>query len=60
MPSDKKQRITKKPEKGVAVLGPETIVKIGDTDLTKRLPTKKPPILIKVSNYYMNNRERYS
>ena len=54
---DKKQRITKKPEKGVAVLGPETIVKIGDTDLSKRLPTKKPPILIKVSNYYMNNRE---
>jgi len=57
MPADKKQRITKKPEKGVAVLGPETIVKIGDTDLTKRLPNKKPPILIKVSNYYMNNRE---
>ena len=54
---DKKQRITKKPEKGIAVLGPETIVRIGDTDLTKRLPKKTPPILIKVSNYYMNNRE---
>ena len=53
----KKQRVTQKPEKGVAVLGPETIVKIGDTDLTKRIPKKTPPILIKVSNYYMNNRE---
>ena len=53
----KKQRITQKVEKGIAVLGPETIVKIGDTDLTKRLPKKTPPILIKVSNYYMNNRE---
>jgi hypothetical protein len=54
---EKKQRITKKPEKGIAILGPETIVKIGDTDITKRLPKKTPPILIKVSNYYMNNRE---
>ena len=54
---NKKQRITKKPEKGIAVLGPETIVKIGDTELTKRIPKKTPPILIKVSNYYMNNRE---
>lgn len=54
---EKKQRITKKPEKGIAVLGPETIVKIGDTELTRRLPKKTPPILIKVSNYYMNNRE---
>ena len=54
---EKKQRITKKLEKGIAILGPETIVKIGDTDLTRRLPKKTPPILIKVSNYYMNNRE---
>jgi hypothetical protein len=54
---EKKTRKTKKPEKGVAILGPETIVQIGDTPLTKRLPKKSPPILIKVSNYYMNNRE---
>jgi hypothetical protein len=53
----KKERKTKKPEKGVAVLGPETIVEIGDTDLTKRLPKKTPPINIKVSSYYMNDRE---
>ena len=54
---EKKQRKTPKPEKGVAILGPETIVQLGDTPLTKRLPKKTSPILIKVSNYYMNNRE---
>jgi hypothetical protein len=54
---EKKQRVTKKPEKGIAILGPETVVRIGDTELTRRLPRKTPPILIKVSNYYMNNRE---
>jgi len=53
----KKSRLTVKPEKGVAVLGPESLVQIGETDLTKRLPTQSPPILIKVSSYYMNDRE---
>jgi hypothetical protein len=53
----KKQRLTEKPEKGVAILGPETLVQIGDTDLSKRLPKKLPPVIIKVSSYYMNNRE---
>jgi hypothetical protein len=52
-------RKTKKVEKGVAILGPETIVTIGDTDLRKRLPTPKAPINIKVSSYYMNNREKF-
>ena len=53
----KKKRITEKPEKGVAILGPETLVDIGDTALVRRMPKKSPPILIKVSSYYMNNRE---
>jgi len=53
----KQKRITEKPEKGVAILGPETLIEIGDTDLSKRLPKKSPPVLIKVSSYYMNNRE---
>ena len=52
-----KQRKTKKVEKGVAVLGPETIVQIGDTELISRIPKKTIPINIKVSSYYMNNRE---
>jgi len=53
----KKTRITGKIEKGIAILGPETIVEIGDTDLRRRLPKKEPPVIIKVSSYYMNNRE---
>ena len=53
----KKKRLTEKPEKGIAILGPETLVNIGDTDLSKRLPKKSPPVIIKVSSYYMNNRE---
>jgi len=53
----KKTRKTSKVEKGVAVLGPETVVTIGDTDLMSRLHKKKSPVHIKVSSYYMNNRE---
>ena len=53
----KKTRITGKVEKGIAILGPETIVEFGDTDLRRRLPKKEPPIIIKTSSYYMNNRE---
>ena len=57
IPPKQKQRKTQKLEKGVAVLGPEVIVEMGDTDLRKRLPKKSPPINIKVSSYIMNNRE---
>ena len=53
----KKYRVTPKLEKGVAILGPETLVEIGDTDLSKRMPKKSPPVIVKVSSYYMNNRE---
>ena len=53
----KKKRLTEKPEKGIAIIGPETLVEIGDTDLSKRMPKKLPPVLVKVSSYYMNNRE---
>lgn len=53
----KKKRLTEKIEKGVAIIGPETLVEIGDTELNNRMPKKTPPILLKVSSYYMNNRE---
>ena len=53
----KNYRRTQKMEKGVAILGPETLVEIGDTDLSKRMPRKSPPVIVKVSSYYMNNRE---
>jgi hypothetical protein len=52
-----KPRKTSKVQKGVAVLGPESVLTIGDTDITSRLPKRTPPINIKVSSYYMNNRE---
>ncbi len=57
MKPKKKDRTTKKVEKGIAILGPETLVEIGDTDLRSRMPRKEPPIILKVSSYYMNNRE---
>jgi hypothetical protein len=50
-------RQTKKVEKGIAVLGPETVLDLGDETITRRLPKKSPPIIIKVPSYYMNNRE---
>ena len=53
----KQKRKTDKVEKGVAILGPEVFVKFGDTDLRDRLPKKSPPVILKVSSYYMNNRE---
>lgn len=53
----KKERKTKKVEKGVALLGPEVLVEVGDTPLQQRLPKKSLPVNIRVSSYYMNNRE---
>ena len=53
----KRTRISIKPEKGVAVLGPEINVVIGDTVLPKRLHKREPLINLKASSYYMNNRE---
>jgi hypothetical protein len=55
-PKTKRRRTTKK-EKGVVELGNETMVQIGDTIIAKRLPNNPPNINIKVSSYFMNNRE---
>ena len=55
----RKIRSTKKVEKGIAILGPENAVEIGNTKLSDRLLKKSPPVLIKVSSYYMNNRELF-
>lgn len=52
-------RKTKQVEKGVAILGPEINVKIDNKPITHFLPEKQPKLIIKVSNYYMNNREKY-
>jgi hypothetical protein len=55
-PKSKKRRTSKK-EKGIVELGNETMVQIGDTIIAKRLPNNPPNINIKVSSYFMNNRE---
>jgi hypothetical protein len=52
-----KERKTKKAEKGIAVLGPESVVIIKDTPLAGRVPKKQPTTIVRVSDYYMNNRE---
>ena len=51
-----RQRTTKKVTKGVIELGPELMIEIGDTPLERRLPPI-PVFDLKVSSYYMNNRE---
>ena len=58
-PPKKKERRTKAIEKGIAVIGPETVVEIGEESIMKRLPRKAAPINIRVSNYYMNNRKHF-
>ena len=55
----RKGRTTKKIEKGIAILGPESIVEIGETSLNERIAKKQPPVLLRVSSYYMNNRELF-
>ena len=51
-----RKRRTKRPERGVIPLGPESMVIIGDTPMQQRLPSI-PTFDVKVSSYYMNNRE---
>ena len=55
----KTERKTKPVEKGIAVLGPETYVQIGDTPINQRLPVRERPFKIIASSYYMNNREKF-
>ena len=50
-------RRTEKVQKGVAVLGPESYLKIEGIPIIDRIHQKQPPVNFKVSSYYMNNRE---
>jgi hypothetical protein len=54
---NKKRRRTNKKEKGIVELGNETMVQLGDTIIKNRIPINPPNINIKVSSYFMNNRE---
>ena len=56
-PARPRERATPKVKKGEVVLGPETIVTI--KDLGKRVAQRPPQVDIRVSSYYMNNREKF-
>lgn len=56
-PARPRERVTPKVKRGEVVLGPESIVTI--KDLGKRVPKRPPQVDIQVSNYYMNNREKF-
>ena len=53
----KRGRKTKKVVKGTAILGPETVIDLSEQGIKMRIPKKLPSVNLKVSNYYMNNRE---
>ena len=52
----KKKGTRKRATRGVVNFGPKLMINIGDTSLKKRLPVT-PKFEVKVSSYYMNNRE---
>ena len=54
-----KKRRTKRPTKGVTIIPPEEWVDIDKMETIARLPPKKPKVNIKVSSYFMNNREKF-
>ena len=54
-----KKRRTKRPVKGVSLIPPEEWVDIDKIETISRLPPKKPHVNIKVSSYFMNNREKF-
>ena len=54
---EKEERKTKRTKRGVAELGTEDWIDIDNIPILSRLPPKIPHVNIKVSNYYMNNRE---
>ena len=56
-PVEKEESKAKKTKKGVAELGIEDWIDVDNTPILSRLPEKIPHVNIKVSNYYMNNRE---
>jgi len=52
-------RRTRKPTKGVVIIPPEEWIDIDRIETISRLPIKKPHVNIKVSSYFMNNREKF-
>ena len=54
-----KGRRTKKHIKGISILAPEEWVDIDNKSVIARLPPKEAKVNIKVSSYFMNNREKF-
>lgn len=54
-----KKRRTVKPDKVIRE-GPFNDIIVGDTILSERLPIQKPKIILRPSNYYMNNRKIFT
>lgn len=54
-----KERRTKAPEEKVIAEIDTSSIKIGDTLMKDRLPTKDKKVLIRANGYYMNNRETF-
>lgn len=52
-----KKRKTKRPVKGVAILGPEVPLEIDHRPIVRFMPEKQPKYRIKLPSYFMNNRE---
>ena len=52
----KRKRITKKPI-GITLEGPRSMLQIGDELINNRIPISEPQVLVRASDYYMNNRE---
>ncbi len=52
-----KRRKTKRPVKGVAILGPEVPLEIDHRPIVRFMPEKQPTYRIKLPSYFMNNRE---
>lgn len=57
-PAAAKAAVVAAPKRKLRVTeGPLSLLKIGDTIITDRLPEKRPDVLVKASSYYMSNRE---
>jgi hypothetical protein len=54
---EEKGRKTKRPVKGVAILGPEVPLEIDHRPIVRFMPEKQPKYRIKLPSYFMNNRE---
>ena len=55
--SSRRKRKTAKPLKGIETFGPGSMIQIGDTPMSMRLPRREPAVNISSSAYYLNNRE---